>query len=169
MSDQQILYEAKLSRMGRKRTSVVLVKLSVWFGLVVVLWFHYLSFPESIVPVAGLALCAVGLAKESLHVYTLRNNPGFYRISIDQDGLYIHSDDIDSALPFTIEAHDVHRLVRTTTSHSEGTDHEYYIDTKSGTRHRIDQFFADHDMDVMRVFEKIADRFPWAQVLQEDK
>ena len=169
MSNPQVFYEAKLSREGRKLTLAGSIALVLWLGGGAVLCFRFSSFPENLSPMAIFAVGALCLALPLFRVNRLRSNPGFYRISIDDYGLYVHSDDPGSAPPFNIIAPDVHRLVRKTISHSETTDVEYYVETKSGTRHRIEQLFSDYDLDVMKMFEKIIDRFPWVQVLEEVK
>ncbi len=100
----------------------------------------------------------------------LRRNPGFYRISIDDYGLYVHSDEPSLGPSFSIIAPDICCLVRTTTKHGDTDDtHEYYVETKSGKRHEIGQLFADYDLDGMELFDKITDRFPWAEILEEVK
>jgi hypothetical protein len=117
---------------------------------------------------AAFILGAVIFGQQTLRVMKLRSNPGFYRVSIDDYGFYVHSDDPASAPSFSVIATDLHRLVRKTIKNSESCDeHEYYVQTKSGTRHRIEQLFADYDLDVMNMFEKIADRFPWVQIHEE--
>jgi hypothetical protein len=51
--------------------------------------------------------------------------------------------------------------------HDSTDNYEYYVETKSGRRHRIEQLFADHDLDVMGMLERIAERFPWVEMLEE--
>ena len=101
-------------------------------------------------------------------VAKLIKNPGVYRISIDDYGLYVHSDDPASAPSFSVIAPDLYRLVRKTIKRYESCDdYEYCVETKSGTRHRIEQLFADYDLDVMKIFERITDRFPWVEIHEE--
>jgi len=170
MNNECVLYEAKLAKEGRKLTRAGLVVLVLWTGAGAVLCFVFTSFPERLLPLAIFALGSVGFALQTLRVVKLRSNTGFYRISIDNFGLYVHSDDPASAPSFTVIAPDVCRLVRRTIKQYESSDdHEYYIETKSGTRHRIEQLFADYDLDAMKIFEKITERFPWVQVIEEVK
>lgn len=164
----QVLYEAKLSREGRRLTIAGLVVLAVWLGAGLVLCFVFSSFPERLLPLSILGVGAVGLALQTGRVMKLRRNPGFYRVSIDDYGFYVHSNDPASAPSFSVIAADMRALVRKTIKRYEsGDEYEYYVETKSGTRHRIEQLFADHDLDVMKMFERITDRFPWVQVHEE--
>lgn len=117
---------------------------------------------------AIFVLGAVGFGRQKVRVMKLRKNPGFYRVSIDDYGLYVHSDDPAFAPSFSVIAPDLHRLVRKTIKQHECSDeHEYYIETKLGKRHRIEQLFADYDLDAMKVFERITDRFPWVDLQEE--
>jgi hypothetical protein len=69
---------------------------------------------------------------------------------------------------FSVIAPDLYRLVRKTIKRYESSDdYEYYVETKSGKRHRIAPLFADYDLDVMKMFERITDRFPWVHVQEE--
>jgi hypothetical protein len=168
MTSQQVLYEAKLSREGRKLSCAGLVVLLVWVVAGAVPCFVFDSFPERLLPLAVVVLGAVAFGQQTLRFMKLRRNPGFYRVSVDDYGVYVHSDDPASAPSFSVIAPDLHCLVRKTIKNSEScNEHEYYVETKSGIRHRIEQLFADYDLDVMNMFEKIADRFPWVQIHEE--
>ena len=170
MSDQQVLYEAKLAKEGRKLTLAGLVLLALCVGAGAVLCFVFDTFPSNIGPLVLFALGTAYFATQILRGLRLRHNPGVYRISIDDYGLYVHSDDSSCGPSFAVIAPDVHRLVRKTIKGHDGSDdHEYYVETKSGPRHRIAQLFADYDVDVMELFDKIMDRFPWAEILEEVK
>ena len=114
------------------------------------------------------ALGAVIFALQTFRVMKLRKNPGVYRVSIDDYGLYVHSDDPACAPSFSVIAPDLYRLIKKTIKYYDaGDEYEYYVETKSGKRHRIEKLFTDYDLDVMRMFERIMDRFPWAQVQEE--
>ena len=168
MSVPQVLYEAKLAKAGRKLTCAGLVVLVLWTAVGAVLCFVFTSFPDRLLPLGIFALGAVGLSVQTLRVMRLRKNAGSYRISIDNYGLYVHSDDPSSAPSFSVIAPDVCHLVRKTIKqHDSADDYEYYVETKSGTRYQIEQLFADYDLDVMRLFETITERFPWVQILEE--
>ncbi|HZQ48354.1 MAG TPA: hypothetical protein VFC07_15160 [Verrucomicrobiae bacterium] len=170
MSDRKILYEAKLATEGRKLTRAGLAALILWTGAGAVLCFFFDSFPSNILAVILFAIGATILAGQTVRVFRQRHNPGVYRISIDDYGLYVHSDDPSSAPSFSVVAPDLCCLVRKTIKQYESCDdHEYYVETKSGTRHRIEQLFADYDLNVTELFEKIALRFPWVQMLEEVK
>src|SRR5580765_5857579 len=143
MSDEQVLYEAKLDKEGRRLSFAGLVLLLLWVGAGAVLCFVFDSFPSNIFPLVLFALGAGIFATQTVRCFRLRHNPGVYRISIDDYGLYVHSDDPSCAPSFAVIAPDVHRLLRKTIKgHEGGDDHEYYVETKSGTRHRIAQLFA---------------------------
>jgi hypothetical protein len=168
MNTQQVLYEAKLSREGLKLSIADSAVLVVWFGAGAVLCFVFTSFPDRLLPMAIFLLGAVGFALKTARVLKLRRNPGVYRISIDDFGLYVHSDDPASAPSFSVIAPDMYRLVRKTIRCYESCDdHEYYVETKSGNRHRIEQLFADYDLDAMAMFHRIVDRFPWVRLHEE--
>jgi hypothetical protein len=168
MSDRQILYEAKLAKEGRKLTRAGLVVLVFWAGLGLAASFAFDSFPSNIPVWIVVGIGAVSIALLTDRVFHLRHNPGVYRIAIDNHGLYVHSDDPSSAPSFSIIAPDLYRLVRKTIKQYDSSDdHEYYVETRSGTRHRIEQLFADYNLDVMKLFEKIINRFPWVQILEE--
>ena len=168
MNSAQVLYEAKLSREGRKLSRAGFLVLVVWVGAGAVLCFVFSSFPGSLLPMAVFALGAAGFALKTARVMKLRKNPGVYRISIDDYGLYVHSDDPASAPSFSVMAPDIYRLVRKTIRWYEGADeYEYYVETKSGARHRIEQIFADYDLNVMKLFDRITERFHWVQIREE--
>ncbi len=165
-----VLYEAKLAQEGRKLTLAGLVVFAVWTGIGGVLCFGYTPFPARLVPLSIVGLGAVGFAIQTQRMMRLRKNGGYYRISLDDYGLYVHSDDPSLAPAFSVIAPEVYRLVRITIKQYEGSDElEYYVETKSGSRHRIEQIFADYDLDVMAMFERIAERFPWVQLVEEVK
>ncbi|MSR65500.1 MAG: hypothetical protein EXS18_06930 [Verrucomicrobiae bacterium] len=168
MNDRRILYEARLAKEGWKLTCGGLVALVLWVGLGLVLCFVFTPSSERLLPLALLSVGALAISLKILRVFRLRNNTGFYRISIDDHGLYVHSDDPSSTPSFSVIAPDVYRLVRKTIKQYESSnDHEYYIETKSGLRHRIEQLFADYDVDVMALFKKITDQFPWVEIVDE--
>jgi len=168
MNSQQVLYQAKLAKEGRKLRWAGLAVLVLWVGIGLVFCFAFDSFPSNIPPLVIIGIGAVGIALPIGRVFRLRSNAGDYRISIDDYGLYVHSDDPSSAPSFSVIVPDVCRLVRNTIKRYESCDdYEYYVETKSGTRHRLEQLFADYDLDVMKMFERIADRFPWVQIHEE--
>jgi hypothetical protein len=168
MSNQQILYEAKLATVGRKLTWAGFGALVLWLGFGLTLCFSFDSFPSNIGALLVIAFGALVLSLLTVRVLRLRKNSGIYRVSIDDQGVYVHSDDPSSAPSFSVIAPDLHRLVRKAIKVGEGGDeHEYYIEIRSGTRHRIDQLFSNYDLDVMGAFETIAERFPWVRVVEE--
>ncbi|HTI99129.1 MAG TPA: hypothetical protein VL527_09620 [Dongiaceae bacterium] len=170
MSNERVLYEAKLAKTGRNLTYGGWVVLALWTGVGAVFCFVFDSFPGRLIPLTIILLGSAGFALQILRVAKLRGNPGCYRISIDDFGLYVHSDDPASAPGFSIIAPDVYCLVRRTIRQAESSDDlEYYVETKSGKRHRLEQLFIDYDLNAMGLFEEIAERFPWVQIVEEVK
>jgi hypothetical protein len=168
MSNEQIIYEARLAKEGRKLTRAGLVVLTLWISAGGVLCFVFTPLPDRFFPLAIFALGAAGISAQILRTAKLRSNAGFYRISIDDYGLYVHSDDPSSVPSFSVIAPDVHRLVcKTIKQYERSDDHEYYVETKSGTRHQIEQLFTDYNLNASQVFEKIISRFPWVEVVEE--
>jgi len=168
MNSQQVLYEAKLSREGRKLSLAGFLVLLLWVGAGVVLCFRFSTFPGNLLTLAIFAFGTAGFAVKTARVMKLRKNPGVYRISIDDYGLYVQSDDPASAPSFSVIAPDIYRLVRKTIRQYDSSDeYEYYVETKSGARYRIEQLFADYDLNVMHMFEKIMERFHWVEIHEE--
>lgn len=168
MSDEQIIYEARLAKEGRKLTRAGLVVLTFGIGAGAVLCFVFSSFPERLFPLTIFALGAAGISAQILRTAKLRGGAGFYRISINDHGLYVHSDDPSFTPSFSVIAPDVHRLVcKTIQQHERSDDHEYYVETRSGTRHQLEQLFTNYNLNASQVFEKITRRFPWVEVVEE--
>jgi len=167
MNSQQVIYQAKLAKEGRKLTWAGLAVLVMWVGIGLV-WFAFDSFPSNIGALVFLGIAVAGTALQIARVFRLRRNPGDYRISIDDYGLYVHSDDPASAPSFSVVAPDLYRLVRKTIKYYDaGDEHEYYIDTKSGKRHQVEKLFTDYDLEAMTMFKNIAGRFPWVEIHEE--
>jgi hypothetical protein len=95
-----------------------------------------------------------------------------YQISIDNYGLYVHSDAPDFAPSFSLLATDISRLIRKTIRDSEGSEeHEYYVETKSGRRHQIQNLlmcWRPH-LKVMDLFDQITDYFPTLEIVEEEE
>jgi len=93
-----------------------------------------------------------------------------YQISIDNYGLYVHSDAPKLAPSFFVVATDISRLIRKTIRDSEGCEeHEYYVETKSGRRHRIqDLLMCWPHLRVMDLFDQITDYFPTLEIAEEE-
>ena len=176
MSGQQVLYEAKLAKVGGKGTPVSLIILVFWVGLGYVLCFHVTAVSDRVLPLCLFVLGTVALGFGCRRMIRLRRNPGHYRISVDDGGLYVQCDDAHSTGSFSVKAPDLCCLVRKAIPDSDGNDtYEYYVETKSGTRHEIDPFFAEYDpvheegkpVNAMKIFLRIRERFPWVAVRQE--
>ena len=92
-----------------------------------------------------------------------------YQISIDNYGLYVHSDAPDFAPSFSVVATDIAHLIRKTIKHYEGADeYEYYVETKSGCRYRIqDLLMCQPRLEVMDLFDQITDYFPRLEIAEE--
>lgn len=171
MSNQQVIYEAKLAKVGTKGAPVALVVLVLWLGAGYVLCFLFTAPSDRLLPLCLFGLGAVALAFVGLRMILLRRNAGYYRISIDDHGLYVQSDDPLSPASFSVKTPDLCCLVRKTFPDSERSSddyfHQYFVETKSGTRHEIDPFFAEYDSNPGRIFGRIRERFPWVQIREE--
>ena len=168
MNPIQVLYQAKLAKEGRKLTWAGLAALAIWVGIGLVICFDSNSLLSNRGALVVIGIAVVGTALLTARVFRLRRNPGDYRISIDDYGLYVHSDDPASVPSFSVIAPDLYRLVRKTVKYYDGGDeHEYYIETKSGKRHQVEKLFTDYDLEAMKMFRKITDRFPWVEIHEE--
>ena len=169
MSAQEILYEAKLAKVGKGLSWAGPVVLAFWLVGGLVLCFRFDSFPSNLGALIVIGVGGVLFARAAVRGFRWRKNPGVYRISVDDDGLHIHSDDPLTMPSFSVSAQEVNRLVRKTISWESGDAHEFYIETTSGKRHQIEQLFADSDLNVMKMFEKIRARFPWVRIVDEGR
>ena len=100
----------------------------------------------------------------------LRRNSGLYQISIDNFGLYVHSDAPNFAPSFSVLATDLSRLIRKTFKDSDGDDnhYEYFVETKSGRRYQIkDNLMFSPRLEVMELFDQITDYFPTLEIEEE--
>jgi len=167
MSDSQILYEAKLPWHGRRLAWASLLGFVLYVGVVSAVLFVVDSFPDNVGPLIGINVVgAVIFGVSAVVAFRWRRNPGIYRISIDNHGLYVHSDDRWAGQSFSVIAPDIRSLVRKTCRHADSTDtYEYYVQTKSGRRHRIGDLFAD--LEPLDLFEKIIGYFHWVEVVEE--
>ena len=172
MSDgnRKILYEARLAQLGRRYFWTCAVLAVPFTGGGVAMFLRPVdpctdTPADHYVPVGILALIAAFLIYGMIFSGWLWRNPGVYRISIDDQGLYVHSDAPKFMPSFTVAATDIHRLVQKTVSQSDGPDTlEYYVETKTGVRHVVGKFAGDLDFDGMKLFGKITDRFYWVGV-----
>ena len=167
MGVPQVLYEAKLAQKRRELTFVILPLLALW----TIGWIYKFKFDSSPDRFQDLAFLAVGATVLGIHPLWMTRfwkNCGCYRISIDDYGLYVHSDDPTSPPSFSVIATDMGRLVRKTVKHfDESDDHEYFVETKSGTRHQFWPLFAGIELEMMELFDRITDRFPWVEIVEE--
>ena len=169
MNGSEILYEAQFGHSARRYFWTLVVLLAAWVGVGVLLWWCAKRLWANLgwLPVFLLGSFAgvVGVVK----MFRRRNHPGVYRISVDDYGFYVQCDDPARSPSFAVLATDLASLVHKTikVSGDSSDEHEYYVQTKSGPRHRIDLFYANYSMDVMVVFEKVADRFHWVEIVEE--
>src|SRR5579872_5283027 len=109
MKDKKVLYEADLAKVGRRLSWLgwggVLVCLVAGVGLT---W-HFGAIEGSF-----SAFFAFIFSLVARRGFCLLRHPGVYQISIDDYGLYVQSDDPESAPSFSIPATDICRLVRKT-------------------------------------------------------
>ena len=167
-SGQQILYETKLAKVGSMLTWGALLAMLLFCGFGLTLSF-LVDFPGNLFPATWAVLCAVLFGFQLRRVLPLRSNPGGYRISVDDYGLYVQSDAPSVQPSFSVAATDLHRLIRKTIQHSDtADDHEYYVETKSGKRHRIeDILLVDSNLNVMDLFQAVTKRFHWVEITEE--
>jgi hypothetical protein len=93
-----------------------------------------------------------------------RKKPGYYRIYIDSIGLHIHSDEPRLGKSFSIASSQIHSLVRK----EKGEDsYEYFVEEVSGQRHEIKTLPGSAWVDVMIIFERIADHYPSVKLMEE--
>lgn len=162
MSNQQLLYEAKLTRVGRRPFNACVIFLPACIAAGVVLCRHRIYDP--LVFIAFAAAYFIWMMMRGIRLW---KNAGVYRVLIDDYGLYVHSDDPESH-SFTVVATDIRRLARKTIKGSDsGDEHEYYIETKAGARHRLGQHYCNLGLNPMHLFETIADRFHWVEIEEE--
>lgn len=164
-SSRQIVYEVRLACAGR----------DFWLGggmllVACVAGDVYTFLERDYVPLVFLGLGTTYSAYVTSRGWRLWRNPGVYRISIDDQGMYVHSDDPKVIPSFTITATDIQRLIWKTIPGSDGPDtYEYYVETKSGARHRIGNRFTDQHLDGLKVLDRITDRFYWLGIHKEIK
>lgn len=62
-------------------------------------------------------------------------------------------------------------MVRKTVKHHDSSDdREYYVETKSGKRERIEELLlTTPQLRAMDIFDKITDRFPHVEIVEEIK
>ncbi|HEY4417773.1 MAG TPA: hypothetical protein VGO57_18925 [Verrucomicrobiae bacterium] len=163
MNEPQILYETDLAEVGHQLSwAGISLVMACLVGGVLLCW--YANF----LPLIFVVIAGAGFSYNTLQGFRLRKRGGVYRISMDDHGLYTHSDDPKSAASFTVIAPDSYRLVRKTIrDHDAADEHEYYVETKSGIRHQLGKLFTSFDLDGLKVFEQIADRFHWVEIHEE--
>jgi hypothetical protein len=169
MSQRRILYRARLAKYGKRLFwggTVLTALLS--FGLILIFW--YGSIGDGVVFTIFLVILIASFFGKMVRAARWQNNAGMYQISIDEEGLYIHSDDPTSPMSFDVKASEICRLIKKTFRNYDGADRcEYYIETKSGERHQIEQLFVDWDLNAKKLFVKITDSFPWVRIVEEIK
>ena len=170
MSERQVIYEAKLTKTGTMLTWGGLLAMALLGGIGWIFYFVVGSSGLSF-SVVWTIVWVVVILFAMRKVVPLRNNQGVHRISIDDYGLYVHSDVPALAPSFLVIALDIARMVHTTIkSHEGGDEHEYFVETKSGKRYRIEELLlVKPQMRAMELFEKIANRFHWVEIAEEVK
>jgi hypothetical protein len=130
----------------------------------------YLPFP-----IIWTAVCVVFVLGSGMwKMFPLRRNPGVYRISIDDHGIYVRNDAPAFAPSFSVVAPDIARLIHTTiirkSNKGDSKDHEYYVENKAGERFPIEKLLlVNPEMPAMELFEKITARFHWVTITEEVK
>jgi len=173
VDEREVLYEAKLAVEGKKLAWAGVAVLALWFAAGAFLCFRSSDFPENIILFillflgGGIASCWFGRHMVR-QVFRLRLNPGLYRISIDDYGLYVHSDDPNSTGSFSVPATNLKYLVKRTIKNADSEDQEYFVETKSGERHEIEPLFTNYNLNAMEVFAEIVERFHWVEIVEEE-
>jgi hypothetical protein len=169
VNERRILFETSLRKTGAAlvRGAILVMLLFMGFGLF--LAYHAVSFSFSVLALVWVAVCACIFGWQIRRLLAVRRNAGVYQISIDNYGLYVHSDAPDFAPSFSVPATDIARLIRKTIKHSESSDdHEYYVETKSGRRYQIqDLFMCRPRLEVMDLFDGITNYFPTLEIAEE--
>lgn len=168
MSDQQVLYEAKLDRTGTWLAWGASMAMVLFLSFGLAASFLADSFSK-IFPIVWSAICIGIFSWQIRRMLRLRRSPGVYRISIDDYGLYVQCDAPSFAPSFSVIAPDISCLVhKTIKDFDSGDEHEYFIETKSGARYKIeDLLLVKPPMRVSELFEEIIDRFSWVEILEE--
>lgn len=171
MKERRILFETSLAETSSSLVWRNLAVLMVFAGCVIFMDWVTGSFPRGTLWLAVVGLIVIGRFWRQLRkFFLLWRNSGVYQISIDDYGLYVHSDAPDFASSFSIPATDISRLVRRTIKDSDGGDeHEYYVETKSGRRYRIqDTLLGPSKLEVMDLFDRITDVFTTVEIGEEE-
>jgi hypothetical protein len=162
---REVLYEGKLVERGRRVIWASLLGYFLYAGVVTIGLSALDSFRGNIDPIIGLnvgGLIIFGVA--FVFGCRWRRNPGFYRISIDDYGLYVQSDDRSCGPAFAVVATDLQALVRVECIGSETHYYEYRVRTKSGA---VYQLFDFGDLDHDALFDRILNRFHWVEFVEE--
>jgi hypothetical protein len=171
VNERRILYETSLAKTGATLTrgAVVVMLLFVGFGLLLV--FGTGTFPSGASALVWVGICVVAFSFAIRRFLRLRRNPGIYQISIDSYGLYVHCDAPDFAPAFSVVATDISYLVRKTIKQFESSDeYEYYVETKSGRRYRIEEgLLCRPPFKVMDLFDEITNYFPRVEIKEESQ
>ena len=170
MSDQQVLYEAKLARTGTWLAWGASVAMVLFLSFGLVPSFLADSFDEIsgiVFVIVWSAICIGIFSWQIRRMLRLRRNPGVYRISIDDYGLYVQCDAPSFAPSFSVIGPDISCPVhKTIKDFDRGDEHEYFVETKSGGRYQIEELLlVKLPMRVLDLFEKIMDRFSWVEIL----
>jgi hypothetical protein len=170
VKERRILFETSLAETSGRLLWRNLAVLMVFVGCVLFMDFATGSFPKGALWFALVGLIIIGKFRQQLRRFLLlRRNSGVYQISIDSYGLYVHSDAPDFAPSFSVPATDISRLVRLTIKDSDGDEYEYYVETKSQRRYRIqDILLSPSKLEVMDLFDRITDVFTTVEIVEEE-
>ena len=162
---REVLYEGKFVEKGRRLLWASLLGYFLYAGVVSIGLSVLGSFHDNIEPIVGWnvgGLIIFGVA--FVFACRWRRNPGFYRISIDDYGLYVQSDDRSCGPAFDVVATDLQALVRVECIGVESHYYEYRVRTKAGA---VYQLFDFGDLDHNALFDRILNRFHWLEVVDE--
>jgi hypothetical protein len=171
VNGRKILFETSLAKTSGRLVLRNLAILMIFAGCVLFMDFATGSFPQGALWLAVVGLILLSTFRQRLHgIFLLQRKSGVYQISIDNYGLYVHSDAPDFAPSFSIPATDISRLIRITIKDSDNSDEfEYYVETKSRRRYRIqDILLLPSKTEVMDLFDQITDVFTTVEIEEEE-
>ncbi len=164
MRNQKILYEADLQKtakafkLGAISLTVILVIGFVWCLLGG-------AFPGNFFLLAIVGIAIAGTACQLIRISKWRQ--GTYRIHLDSIGLHVHSDEPALGDSFSVAVLNLHRLVKKRVGNGEDIEYEYFVEEKTGQRHKISTALTNYNLNVMTVFEEIANEFPAVKIVGE--
>jgi hypothetical protein len=164
MNHQEIIVEINLGITRAKDTRRCVILISVLLLAFVLCLF----FPASETRQFACTVTALLAGLASLTYWELskwKKKPGYYRIYIDSIGLHVHSDEPRLGKSFSIASSQIHSLIRK--EKDAGDIYEYFVEEACGRRHEIKTLPGSAWVDVMIIFDRIADHYPAVKLMEE--